>query len=83
MPLYYFVHPAGKGLAFASQLDVLRHTPWGEPGAARLMGACGVERARAFADEEQVGVPRALGDHVDRGLRQPGVDRRPRRADRG
>jgi asparagine synthase (glutamine-hydrolysing) len=35
-PLYYFVHPAGKGLAFASQLDVLRHTPWGEPGAARL-----------------------------------------------
>jgi asparagine synthase (glutamine-hydrolysing) len=35
-PLYYFVHPAGKGLAFASQLDVLLHTPWGEPGAARL-----------------------------------------------
>ena len=34
-PLYYFVHPSGKGVAFASQFNVLRHTPWGEPGGIR------------------------------------------------
>jgi asparagine synthase (glutamine-hydrolysing) len=34
-PLYYFVHPAGRGLAFASQYNVLLHTPWGEPGPVR------------------------------------------------
>lgn len=31
-PLYYFVHPASQGIAFASQYNVLLHTPWGEPG---------------------------------------------------
>lgn len=35
-PLYYYLHPAGKGVAFASQLDALRLTPWGEPGEVRL-----------------------------------------------
>ncbi len=35
-PLYYFVPPGGKGLAFASQFDALLHTPWGEPGGIRL-----------------------------------------------
>lgn len=35
-PLYYFVHPSGKGLAFASQFNALLRTPWGEPGAVRL-----------------------------------------------
>lgn len=35
-PLYYFVHPSGKGLAFASQYNVLLHTPWGAPGSVRL-----------------------------------------------
>ena len=35
-PLYYFVHPKGDGLAFASQFNALLHTPWGEPGAVRL-----------------------------------------------
>lgn len=35
-PLYYFVHPSGHGLAFASQFNALLHTPWGEPGAIRL-----------------------------------------------
>jgi asparagine synthase (glutamine-hydrolysing) len=34
-PLYYFVHPAGKGVAFASQFNALLHTPWGEPGPVR------------------------------------------------
>lgn len=34
-PLYYFIHPAGRGLAFASQYNVLLHTPWGEPGPVR------------------------------------------------
>jgi asparagine synthase (glutamine-hydrolysing) len=34
-PLYYFVHSAGKGLAFASQYNALLHTPWGEPGPVR------------------------------------------------
>ena len=34
-PLYYFFHPAGKGLAFASQFNALLHTPWGEPGPVR------------------------------------------------
>jgi len=34
-PLYYFVHPAGQGLAFASQYNALLHTPWGEPGPVR------------------------------------------------
>lgn len=31
-PLYYYRHPAGKGIAFASQYNALLHTPWGEPG---------------------------------------------------
>jgi len=35
-PLYYFVHPKGKGIAFASQFNALFHTPWGEPGYVRL-----------------------------------------------
>jgi len=35
-PLYYFVHPSGKGIAFASQFNALLHTPWGKPGAVRL-----------------------------------------------
>ncbi len=35
-PLYYFVHPGGKGVAFASQYNALLHTPWGEPGPVRL-----------------------------------------------
>lgn len=35
-PLYYFVHPQKKGLAFASQYNALLYTPWGEPGAPRL-----------------------------------------------
>jgi asparagine synthase (glutamine-hydrolysing) len=35
-PLYYFVHPAGRGLAFASQFNALLHTPWGQPGDLRL-----------------------------------------------
>lgn len=35
-PLYYFIHPAGKGVAFASQFNALFHTPWGEPGSVRL-----------------------------------------------
>lgn len=34
-PLYYFVHPTGRGIAFASQFNALMHTPWGEPGAIR------------------------------------------------
>lgn len=34
-PLYYFLHPTGRGLAFASQYNVLLHTPWGEPGILR------------------------------------------------
>ncbi|HSV74416.1 MAG TPA: asparagine synthase (glutamine-hydrolyzing) [Chthonomonadales bacterium] len=34
-PLYYFVHPAGRGVAFASQYNALLHTPWGEPGPLR------------------------------------------------
>lgn len=35
-PLYYFVHPAGRGIAFASQYNALLHTPWGQPGNVRL-----------------------------------------------
>jgi len=35
-PLYYFVHPSGRGIAFASQFNALLHTPWGEPGHVRL-----------------------------------------------
>ena len=35
-PLYYFVHPSGKGIAFASQFNALLHTPWGRPGPVRL-----------------------------------------------
>ncbi len=35
-PLYYFLHPFSKGLAFASQFNCLLHTPWGEPGQLRL-----------------------------------------------
>jgi asparagine synthase (glutamine-hydrolysing) len=35
-PLYYFVHPRGGGVAFASQFDALLHTPWGPPGELRL-----------------------------------------------
>src|SRR5438105_1992600 len=35
-PLYYFVDPQGRGLAFASQFNALLHTPWGEPGPVRL-----------------------------------------------
>lgn len=35
-PLYYFVHPRGDGVAFASQFDALLHTPWGLPGELRL-----------------------------------------------
>ena len=34
-PLYYFLHPQRRGVAFGSQYDVLLHTPWGEPGALR------------------------------------------------
>ena len=34
-PLYYFVHPSGDGIAFASQFNSLLHTHWGEPGAIR------------------------------------------------
>ena len=34
-PLYYFTHPAGRGVAFASQYNALLHTPWGEPGDVR------------------------------------------------
>ena len=34
-PLYYFLHPAGKGLAFASQYDTLLQTPFGKPGDVR------------------------------------------------
>jgi asparagine synthase (glutamine-hydrolysing) len=34
-PLYYFVHPSGKGIAFASQFNALQHTPWGDPGSIR------------------------------------------------
>src|SRR6202043_1587441 len=34
-PLYYFLHPTNKGVAFASQFNALLHTPWGEPGAVR------------------------------------------------
>src|SRR5262245_28176161 len=34
-PLYYYVNPNGKGIAFGSQYDVLLHTPWGEPGPVR------------------------------------------------
>lgn len=35
-PLYYFVHPSGKGIAFSSQYDCLLQTPWGEPGPVEL-----------------------------------------------
>lgn len=34
-PLYYFMHPTGKGMAFASQFNSLLYTPWGEPGPVR------------------------------------------------
>ena len=34
-PLYYFVAPRGNGIAFASRLDSLFHTPWGRPGDIR------------------------------------------------
>ena len=34
-PLYYYIHPSGKGVAFASQFNALLHTPWGEPGPIR------------------------------------------------
>ena len=34
-PLYYFVHPSGEGLAFASQFNALLHSHWGQPGAVR------------------------------------------------
>lgn len=34
-PLYYFVDPQGRGLAFGSQYDTLLHTPWGLPGDMR------------------------------------------------
>lgn len=34
-PLYYFTHPSGKGVAFASQFNALLHTPWGAPGEVR------------------------------------------------
>ena len=34
-PLYYFLHPQGRGIAFASQYNCLLHTPWGEPGDIR------------------------------------------------
>src|SRR5262249_33133513 len=34
-PLYYFVHPSGRGLAFASQFNALLHSHWGEPGPMR------------------------------------------------
>jgi asparagine synthase (glutamine-hydrolysing) len=35
-PLYYYLHPGGQGVAFASQFDALLQTPWGEPGPVRL-----------------------------------------------
>lgn len=35
-PLYYFIHPKDKGIAFASQFNALLHIPWGEPGRVRL-----------------------------------------------
>ncbi|HLD69512.1 MAG TPA: asparagine synthase (glutamine-hydrolyzing), partial [Candidatus Omnitrophota bacterium] len=35
-PLYYFIHPTGKGIAFASQFNALLRTPWGSPGSLRL-----------------------------------------------
>ena len=35
-PLYYCIDPAGRGLAFASQYNLLFEAPWGEPGAVRL-----------------------------------------------
>ncbi len=35
-PLYYYQHPARKGVAFASQFNCLLHTPWGTPGDLRL-----------------------------------------------
>lgn len=34
-PLYYFVSPFGRGIAFGSQFDQLLLTPWGEPGPVR------------------------------------------------
>lgn len=35
-PLYYYIHPNGKGMAFASRYNQLLHTHWGEPGPVRL-----------------------------------------------
>ena len=35
-PLYYFLDPAGRGLAFSSQFNALLHTPWGSPGSVQL-----------------------------------------------
>ncbi|MGH9932495.1 MAG: asparagine synthase (glutamine-hydrolyzing) [Pyrinomonadaceae bacterium] len=34
-PLYYFVQPANRGIAFSSQFNALLHTHWGEPGPIR------------------------------------------------
>lgn len=35
-PLYYSVHPSGKGIAFASQFNALLHVPWVDPESVRL-----------------------------------------------
>jgi asparagine synthase (glutamine-hydrolysing) len=34
-PLYYYIHPSGRGVAFGSQYDLLLQTPWGTPGTLR------------------------------------------------
>ncbi|HET6382900.1 MAG TPA: asparagine synthase (glutamine-hydrolyzing) [Armatimonadota bacterium] len=34
-PLYYYLHPSGRGVAFASQYNALLQSPWGEPGPLR------------------------------------------------
>lgn len=35
-PLYYYVEPRGRGVAFASQYNQLFLTPWGEPGRMKM-----------------------------------------------
>lgn len=57
-PLYFFVDPAGRGVAFASQYNALLHTPWGSPGTVRT------DVLRLFLRLHHIPPPFGLLDHT-------------------